>query len=124
MVIAFDTVVKVYRNERMLRFGDELCAGTATSFALSGPVEAAMPNGKSIKHQSLHLGDVNINGYPDLLLILIDNEKETPVVFENRFAKDGGSFAVFDKPSYNSGVLASIDKTDGEILSTSFIDIL
>lgn len=79
-----------------------------------------------MKRQALHLGDINIDGYPDLFLVIVDeknNGTEIPILYENQF-KSGGSFYPFDKPNFNNGVLSTMNTTVGNILSVSFIDIL
>lgn len=61
------------------------------------PIKVTLPTGNTIKRQSLHLGDINIDGYPDLFLILVNknNEVEIPMLYENQFDTGDGSFYPF-----------------------------
>ena len=94
MILAYDKYIKVFLNQKSLTTENEFCCDNCTNFALNDPTTISIPEGKTIKQQSLHFGDINIDGYPDLLIGLIDDKSkaETPLLFQNLFNSDKKSF--------------------------------
>ena len=66
----------------------------------------------------MHINDINIDGYPDILTIFTDKDgKNKPVVIQN---KDGNAFAPYS--IYND--IISNYNYSGKVVSASFLDIL
>ena len=66
----------------------------------------------------VHLNDIDIDGYPDILTIYTDIDgKNKPIVIQN---KEGNSFSPYER--YNS-ILRSANYS-GNVVSVSFLDIL
>ena len=73
-----------------------------------------MKEGETIVGGPSHIADVDINGYPDLLLIVDNKTHQTPKIYTNN---EGNSFGLTD--NYKIGF-----STTGKINSASFIDML
>jgi len=72
MIMAYDNYIKIYLNQKSLSSDNQFCCEGCKNFALSNPIYVYIPDGQIIKEQSLHFGDINIDGYPDLLLVVVD----------------------------------------------------
>lgn len=84
MILAFDQIVRIYVNTEKLSLNKEFCLTEGTSFSLyNSSIDISVPENHYIKEQSLHFGDINIDGYPDLLVVLVDqqNKREKPMLF-------------------------------------------
>lgn len=92
----------------------------AFSFNLNQFITVTPPDSYGIPVQVLHMGDINIDGFPDMLVMLSNAETGLTVAFAFK-NEEGNSFTPFT--DYYNNVLA--EETKGsQVVSVSFLDIL
>lgn len=77
----------------------------------------------TLPSQNLQFADLNIDGFPELMVLVnVGGAANSAIVYENKFS-DGGSFSVFD--TYSSKVSANVLQNNvTKVESISFFDIL
>lgn len=70
--------------------------------------------------QNLQYADLNVDGYPDMIMLVsINSAPNSLLIFENKF-ESGGYFELFDK--YNSNINSKLGAA--EVVTASFFDVL
>jgi hypothetical protein len=116
MLVLANNTLQLYENPRYLQATDEFCC-TSCAQTISFPHTPTTITTLNQTHptQYLHIGDINIDGYPDILCYYEENSTATPIIYTN---EQNGQFT--PNNDYNK----ELSKVQEESLVVSFLDIL
>lgn len=73
MVYTNENTINVKKNSKYLSEGDDFCCDTCHSVTFDFDTNMSYivdPHGSTIPKGVLHINDINIDGYPDILMII------------------------------------------------------
>ena len=93
MIVTFSQLIYVYFNEKSLSENDEFCCSECQNITFSKNNISYIidPHGSTIPEGILHVNDINIDGYPDILMVISNiNNQTVPIIYQNN---EGKSFS-------------------------------
>lgn len=83
MVVTYNDKLTVFYNANGLQSEDQFCKATPFQLDLDNPKTVSMPAGTTIIPQSIKFGDMNIDSFPEVLLLLENGQQVIPFVLRN-----------------------------------------
>lgn len=83
MVLAYEQEIKVFLNTNTLKDQVDFCVPgyRAVGFDLSNPIRMQFPEGYTMSAGNLQIKDINIDGFPDLLMVLSSSSSWAVKIF-------------------------------------------